>query len=169
MNDGCGCLIGLRPLHYAVWQRYEEAVEFLLVRGSDVNARDDCGYSALHLSAEHGLVDIMKLLLKHQVHPLTLFADSKKIIIFLHQPIIPIGYDPIGASFRSCHYSWVTMVLIYNYKLKSRKMNLIFKNNNLIPQDWGRHLKLELFAWSHINLVVLIIIHSVTNDSRLNE
>ena len=45
---------GLRPLHYAVWQRYLEAAQLLLVRGSDINARDECGYSALHLSAEHG-------------------------------------------------------------------------------------------------------------------
>lgn len=45
---------GLRPLHYAVWQRYPEAARLLLVRGGDVNARDECGYSALHLSAEHG-------------------------------------------------------------------------------------------------------------------
>ena len=58
---------GLRPLHYAVWQRYEEAVHFLLVRGSDVNARDDCGYTALHLSAEHGYLEIMKILLEYQV------------------------------------------------------------------------------------------------------
>ncbi|KAJ8887143.1 hypothetical protein PR048_013358 [Dryococelus australis] len=47
---------GLRPLHYAVWQRYMEAARLLLVRGGDVNARDECGYSALHLSAEHGYV-----------------------------------------------------------------------------------------------------------------
>ena len=59
--------LGLRPLHYAVWQRYLEAVQFLLVRGSDVNARDDCGYSALHLSAEHGYTEIMSLLLEYQV------------------------------------------------------------------------------------------------------
>ncbi|KZS11213.1 Ankyrin repeat domain-containing protein [Daphnia magna] len=57
---------GLRPLHYAVWQRYLEAVQFLLVRGSDVNARDDCGYTALHLSAEHGYTEIMSLLLEYQ-------------------------------------------------------------------------------------------------------
>lgn len=58
---------GLRPLHYAVWQNYLEAVQFLLVRGSDVNAKDDCGYTALHLSAEHGYTDIMKILLEYQV------------------------------------------------------------------------------------------------------
>lgn len=45
---------GLRPLHYAVWQRHIEAARLLLVRGADINAVDDCGYSALHLSAEHG-------------------------------------------------------------------------------------------------------------------
>ncbi|KAG6454649.1 hypothetical protein O3G_MSEX008817 [Manduca sexta] len=54
---------GLRPLHYAIWQRYLEATRLLLVRGCDVNARDDCGYSALHLSAEHGYVELVKLLL----------------------------------------------------------------------------------------------------------
>ena len=50
---------GLRPLHYAVWQRYLEAAQLLLVRGSDINARDECGYSALHLSAEHGWVHVV--------------------------------------------------------------------------------------------------------------
>lgn len=47
---------GLRPLHYAVWQKNIEAVRLLLVRGGDINAVDDCGYSALHLCSEHGFV-----------------------------------------------------------------------------------------------------------------
>ncbi|KOB67251.1 Uncharacterized protein OBRU01_20021, partial [Operophtera brumata] len=34
--------------------RHLEAARLLLVRGCDANACDDCGYSALHLSAEHG-------------------------------------------------------------------------------------------------------------------
>lgn len=54
---------GLRPLHYAIWQRYAEAARLLLVRGGDVNARDECGYSALHLAAEHGYVELVTLLL----------------------------------------------------------------------------------------------------------
>lgn len=55
---------GLRPLHYAVWQRYPEAARLILVRGGDVNARDECGYSALHLSAEHGYTELVALLLR---------------------------------------------------------------------------------------------------------
>lgn len=55
---------GLRPLHYAVWQRYTEAAQLLLVRGADIDATDECGYSALHLAAEHGYFDLVKLLLE---------------------------------------------------------------------------------------------------------
>ncbi|XP_049793661.1 ankyrin repeat and SOCS box protein 14-like [Schistocerca nitens] len=55
---------GLRPLHYAVWQRYSGAATLLLVRGGDVNARDECGYSALHLAAEHGYTELVSLLLQ---------------------------------------------------------------------------------------------------------
>lgn len=56
---------GLSPLHYAVWQRYPEAAEFLINEGCDINARDEIGYTALHLSAEHGYTEMMKTLLKH--------------------------------------------------------------------------------------------------------
>lgn len=52
------------PLHYAVWQKYYEAAQLLLTRGGDVNATDECGYSPLHLSAEHGYVEFVRLLLK---------------------------------------------------------------------------------------------------------
>ncbi|XP_042222583.1 transient receptor potential channel pyrexia-like isoform X3 [Homarus americanus] len=59
---------GLTPLHYAVWQRYPEAAEFLIAEGCDINARDDIGYTALHLSAEHGYIEMMEVLLKHEAH-----------------------------------------------------------------------------------------------------
>lgn len=57
---------GLMPLHYAVWQRYYEAAQLLLTRGGNVNAVDECGYSPLHLSAEHGLVPPNKKNTKHK-------------------------------------------------------------------------------------------------------
>lgn len=56
---------GLSPLHYAVWQRYPEAAEFLISEGCDINAKDEIGYTALHLSAEHGYTEMMKTLIKH--------------------------------------------------------------------------------------------------------
>lgn len=45
---------GLMPLHYAVYERYGEAARLFLVRGCDVNATDDVGYTAMHLGAERG-------------------------------------------------------------------------------------------------------------------
>lgn len=56
---------GLRPLHYAVWQKYADAAQLLIVRGADIDATDECGYSALHLAAEHGYLELVKLLIKH--------------------------------------------------------------------------------------------------------
>lgn len=56
---------GLRPLHYAVWQKYADAAQLLIVRGADIDATDECGYSALHLAAEHGYLELVELLLKH--------------------------------------------------------------------------------------------------------
>ena len=62
----CVCVyIGLRPLHYATYQKYEKAVALLLVRGCDVNAMDDVGYTAIHLCAERGYVDLMAILIEH--------------------------------------------------------------------------------------------------------
>ncbi|XP_055599641.1 ankyrin-1-like isoform X1 [Uranotaenia lowii] len=54
---------GLRPLHYAVWQNNEAAVNLLLVRNAEIDAIDEVGYSALHLAAEHGYYDLAKTLL----------------------------------------------------------------------------------------------------------
>ena len=52
-------------MHYAVYQNYVECVNLLLVRGADVDAVDDIGYSALHLCAERGYMDTLLLLLQH--------------------------------------------------------------------------------------------------------
>lgn len=37
----------------------------MLVRGCDVDAMDDVGYTALHLCAERGYIDLMRMLLDH--------------------------------------------------------------------------------------------------------
>lgn len=97
----------LRPLHYAVWQKYADAAQLLLVRGADINATDECGYSALHLAAEHGFLDLVKLLLKHgakvdyrpdtgELFPRYYFrvyrscSSHKKVLIYYFQNIMLI-------------------------------------------------------------------------------
>lgn len=40
---------GLHPIHYAAYQNFVPAVRLLILRGCDVNAMDDNGYTAVHL------------------------------------------------------------------------------------------------------------------------
>lgn len=69
-------------MHYATYQRYEKAVNLLLVRGCDVNAMDDVGYTALHLCAERGYSDLMKLLVEHNARvKFTALNDEKVWIV----------------------------------------------------------------------------------------
>ena len=57
---------GRTALHEAVVvSRNTETVEILLAHGSDVNAKDDNGKTALHLATFYGRLVYMKLLLKH--------------------------------------------------------------------------------------------------------
>ena len=65
---------GLRPLHYAVYGNNLESVRLLLVRGSDINAVDDVGYSALHLCAEHGNYGLIEYLVNHNARVNQFFA-----------------------------------------------------------------------------------------------
>lgn len=45
---------GLRPMHYAVYGNNAEVCRLLMIRGCDVDGRDDIGYAAIHLAAERG-------------------------------------------------------------------------------------------------------------------
>ncbi|KAG9510170.1 Ankyrin-2, partial [Fragariocoptes setiger] len=56
---------GLMPIHYAAYQKYDEAVRLLLLRGCDINAMDDNGYTPLHLCAERGYYDLLEMLIKN--------------------------------------------------------------------------------------------------------
>src|SRR5688572_1822294 len=87
-------LAGLRPLHYATYQKYTDAVNLLLVRGSDVDAMDDVGYTALHLCAERGYSDLMSTLLDRgaRVKFTELRPDDKVIKMSLR-------YQHISATF----------------------------------------------------------------------
>uniref|UniRef100_A0A1B6E7D8 SOCS box domain-containing protein n=1 Tax=Clastoptera arizonana TaxID=38151 RepID=A0A1B6E7D8_9HEMI len=96
---------GLRPLHYAVWQRYPEAARLLLVRGGDVNARDECGYSALHLSAEHGYSELVALLL-HQGAQVDYREDTDDPF-----PRTQLCDEPLRLAIRNRHVEVARMLL----------------------------------------------------------
>lgn len=106
---------GLRPLHYAVWQRYKEATQLLLVRGCDVNAKDDCGYSALHLCAEHGYVDIMQMLLEHKVQ-----VDYREIVVDDMFPLTQLCDEPLRLAIKNNHYEAARLLLEHGANSNAR-------------------------------------------------
>ena len=96
---------GLLPLHYAVWQKNEAAVNLLLVRGADIDAVDDCGYSSLHLAAEHGYYDLAKILLD---------AGSKVDYRAPTEELYPrttLCDEPLRLALRNKHYDVAKLLL----------------------------------------------------------
>ena len=53
---------GCYPIH---WSKSEEMTKLLLSYGADINASDDCGYTALIRSAYNNTLPVAKVLLAH--------------------------------------------------------------------------------------------------------
>lgn len=143
------CETGLRPLHYAVWQHYTEAVRFLLVRGSDVDARDDCGYTAMHLSAEHGFTDIMQILLEYQVGSIVAStARNERHLLFMLQAKVNfteekgrdlICDEPLHLAIKNGHFASAQLLLENGANVNARyffgcEINLISPLNTAAMQ-----------------------------------
>lgn len=78
------CCTGLRPLHYAAYQKYTDCVNLLLVRGADIDVMDDIGYTAVHLCAERGYFDLLQILLEHGAKvKFTELKPDEKVKIFM--------------------------------------------------------------------------------------
>ncbi|XP_075678600.1 uncharacterized protein LOC113798829 isoform X3 [Dermatophagoides pteronyssinus] len=101
---------GLRPLHYATYQRYEKAVNLLLVRGCDVDAMDDVGYTALHLSAERGYNELMNLLIEHgaRIKFTELRPDDKALG---NPPRATIADEPLRLAIKNGHLECAEILL----------------------------------------------------------
>lgn len=101
---------GLRPIHYAAFQQYLEALNLLLVRGSDPDAMDEIGYTALHLCAERGYVDLVLLLLKHNAR--VSFTDVDKGGLG-NPPRTVLADEPLRLAVKNGHYE-VAEILLQN-------------------------------------------------------
>ncbi|KAJ6215941.1 hypothetical protein RDWZM_010441 [Blomia tropicalis] len=101
---------GLRPLHYATYQKYEKAVALLLVRGCDVNAMDDVGYTAIHLCAERGYVDLMAILIEHsaRIKFTQLKPDDRALG---NPPRATIADEPLRLAIKNGHLQCAELLL----------------------------------------------------------
>ncbi|XP_054163156.1 ankyrin-1-like [Oppia nitens] len=101
---------GLRPLHYATYQKYVEAVNLLLVRGSDVDAMDEVGYTALHLCAERGYSDLMQMLMDHscRVKFTELQPDDKALG---NPPRATLADEPLRLAIKNGHKECAEILL----------------------------------------------------------
>lgn len=101
---------GLRPIHYAAFQQYLEALNLLLVRGSDPNAMDEIGYTALHLCAERGYEDLVQLLLKHNARvSFTELTDCDKSLG--NPPRAVLADEPLRLAIKNGHYEVAELLL----------------------------------------------------------
>ncbi|KAH8025748.1 hypothetical protein HPB51_011079 [Rhipicephalus microplus] len=100
---------GLRPLHYAAYQQYDEAVQLLLVRGCDVDAMDDVGYTALHLCAERGFLHTAETLVC-QGGARVCFTNTTKPMLG-NPPRATLADEPLRLAVKNGHYDCADMLL----------------------------------------------------------
>lgn len=107
---------GLRPLHYAAYRRYDEAVNLLLVRGCDVDATDDVGYTALHLCAERGFKDTAELLLRHNARVRFTEQPQETKVTFKpplgNPPRATLADEPLRLALKNGHYECAELLLL---------------------------------------------------------
>ncbi|KAG8183957.1 hypothetical protein JTE90_005188 [Oedothorax gibbosus] len=103
---------GLRPIHYAAFQQYVEALNLLLVRGCDPDAMDEIGYTALHLCAERGYIDLVELLLEHKARVSFTELDLEDTALG-NPPRATIADEPLRLAIKNGHYQ-VAEVLLKN-------------------------------------------------------
>lgn len=109
---------GLRPLHYAAYQQYDEAVQLLLVRGCDVDAMDDVGYTALHLCAERGFLQTAKTLVC-QGSARVCFTTTTKPLLG-NPPRTTLADEPLRLAIKNGHYDCADLLLSHGANPNAR-------------------------------------------------
>ncbi|OQR76192.1 ankyrin-1-like [Tropilaelaps mercedesae] len=102
---------GLRPIHYAIYQQYQLAVELLLVRGCQVDAMDDVGYTALHLCAEKGFLELAQLLISYGARVCFTDVDTEGRSYYGNPPRQTMADEPLRIAIRNDHFELAELLL----------------------------------------------------------
>ncbi|XP_018494351.2 poly [ADP-ribose] polymerase tankyrase-1 [Galendromus occidentalis] len=121
---------GLRPIHYAIYQQYQLAVEFLLLRGCQVDAMDDVGYTALHLCAEKGFLELAELLMSYGARVCFTDVDTEGRTYYGNPPRVTMADEPLRIAIRNDHFEMAELLLKHGANPNARyflgsEMNLI--------------------------------------------
>ncbi|ROT81849.1 Serine/threonine-protein phosphatase 6 regulatory ankyrin repeat subunit A [Penaeus vannamei] len=81
----------MTPLHCAAQEGHEAAAEELIVKGADVNAKDEDGYTPLHSAAGNGHKAIVEMLIGKGAEP-NAKADGGKPNPGMVKPLDSHGY-----------------------------------------------------------------------------
>ncbi|GFV33957.1 putative ankyrin repeat protein RF_0381 [Trichonephila clavipes] len=101
---------GRRVIHYAVYHRHIDAMKLLLVRGANPSLMDDKGYSSMHIAAEIGFCNVIRVLLDYNCR-----VDFSKVLPG------DIGYsfplraspaeEPLHLALKKGHYTAAELLL----------------------------------------------------------
>ncbi|GIY36826.1 putative ankyrin repeat protein [Caerostris extrusa] len=101
---------GRRVLHYAVYHRHIDAMKLLLVRGANPNHMDDKGYSSMHLAANIGFCNVIRVLLDYNAR-----VDFSKVlpgdIGYCYPQRASPAEEPLHLALKNGHYTAAELLL----------------------------------------------------------
>ena len=131
-----GCGESQQSIHNAASKRNIKAVKQLLATGTDVNAKDSDGYSALHITSGKGFNEIAKLLIK----------EGANVNIKDEDAYTPIHYASVNG-----HVDIVELLLVNNANVNIHPVNVY---TSLHGAASGGHIdvvKVLINKGSHLN------------------
>ncbi|GIX93350.1 ankyrin repeat domain-containing protein 50 [Caerostris darwini] len=101
---------GRRVLHYAIYHRHIDAMKLLLVRGANPNHMDDKGYSSMHLAANIGFCNVIRVLLDYNAR-----VDFSKVlpgdIGYCYPQRASPAEEPLHLALKNGHYTAAELLL----------------------------------------------------------
>ncbi|GFU20570.1 putative ankyrin repeat protein [Nephila pilipes] len=101
---------GRRVIHYAVYHRHIDAMKLLLVRGANPSLMDDKGYSCMHIAAEIGFCNVIRVLLDYNCR-----VDFSKVLrgdVGYSYPLrASPAEEPLHLALKRGHYTAAELLL----------------------------------------------------------